>query len=378
MRKRASLIFLLAFVLAVPSIYAYAPDTKIQVRDINPRPAEPGDTVKIDLLVANEGDVEGNYVPIDVETVDGIKYRGTTSNFNEKFSLCTGCQMVGTLYLKVEENATSGTYPIDIVVSDGEVGIVEKATLEVDGTPNVVLTTPESNEVQLGEENKINLSLKNVGTDEASEIVASLQNDLVSIQPSQVVVKELAPGESTTEIVSLKIDEDLRSGIQKLRFSLTYKDESRSIQKNSTVSVTVLEKARLALSNLNIKSSVMGQSTGAIVEIENLGPGEAKTIESELSCEGADVSSSKAFVGQLDEDESVPMVFDLTPQSSQVNCDLTVNYIDSAERKVLQSFSFTAEGRAFPLGTVVVIILVAGGIIFYYWGKREGDEAEEI
>lgn len=286
--------------------------------------------------------------------------------------------MVGTLYLKVEENASSGTYPVDITVSDGEVGIVEKATLEVDGTPNIVLTTSESNEIQPGERSKVNLSLKNVGTDKASEIVLGLKNEFVSIQPSQIVIKELAPGESITENVSIKIDEDLKSGVQKLHFSLAYKDESTSIQKNSTVSLTALERADLALSDLNVKNPVRGQTTSAIVEIENLGPGEARRIESELSCEEADVSSRKAFVGQLDEGESVPMVFDLTPQSSKVNCDLTVNYIDSAERTISQSFSFTAERRAFPLGTVAVIVLIASGIIFYYWRKREGDEAEEI
>lgn len=374
MRKINLLFLALTAVAFVPSASASA-EPVIQIRDVYPHPAEPGDTVKMDILVKNNALSSGEFIPLQVETVGEVSYRGTTSNFARNFTLCGGCQMVGTLYFKVGEDVESGSYPVDITVSDGRVGIVEKTTLRVDGTPNILVSTAGTPEILRGGRTEFSLEIKNTGTDLASQVVLDSVSKMFSVQPSTIEVGSISPGETVTKTLQLEADEELKDGISHLRFDVRYGDESRTLTDSSSLPVKVLGETELALSNLRVKNPIIGKSTEMVVDIENTGPGEAEKLVSKLSCEGASVDTARSFVGQLEDGESVPLVFQATPTRPQIRCEITTAYTDSDREDFTETFTFSASPQSPPWIPILASLLLVTGASVYYWrSKQDGAE----
>jgi len=282
-------------------------------------------------------------------------------------------------YLKVSEKAVSGSYPVkfSLITSKSGIGIVENSVVEVDGRPNLQVSAGEV-EVEQGGTTKFNLTATNTGTDTASDVVLRLSNEGISVQPSTLTLGPIRVGEKITKTVLIRTDDSLAAGVHKLRVDTSYRDENRRGNKTSSLTINVLKKAELALSSLNVEDPVIGQATEAIIEVENQGPGEAEKVVSSLSCQGARLENEKAFIGQLDDGESVPMIFRLTPQSSEVGCSLELSYTDSEARTITDTFTFSASSRQPPILPAAAVLVLVGGLIFYYWRHRGQDETEEV
>lgn len=370
MRK---LLLLTLLVLMFPIVLA-SPQSEIQIENITPQPSSPGDTVKVHLVAQNQGTTDSTYDPVTVETSEKITLLGRTS-LKESFYLCGGCQKVSTFYLKISENAVSGSHPVEFQLASDGTGIVEETVISVDGEPNIVVSIDEV-KVGQGENTSFDLSIENTGTDTASDIVVETGGSGISVKPSSATFSSLEPGETEKKTLSLKVDDSLASGIHSLDVSTSYRDEEKRLSTTSTPSFEVMKESDLSVSSLKVRDATIGKETEAIVEVDNLGPGEAENIVSKLSCNGAQVGNGKAFIGQLDNEESVPMVFSLTPQSSKVDCQLDIGYRDSDEKNISEDFTFSANREPFPTVPAAVSVLILGAGL-YYWRKNKGNDEEE-
>ncbi|MFB6294142.1 MAG: hypothetical protein ABEI97_00120, partial [Candidatus Nanohaloarchaea archaeon] len=106
MRK---LVLLAAVAVLVP-VAAGDVAPEVAVEAVSPQPSDPGDTVRLHVVVSNDGSQATTFAPVAVETVDGVSVIGTTDAIGSTFTLCGGCQRTGTIRLKVDEEAVSGTY----------------------------------------------------------------------------------------------------------------------------------------------------------------------------------------------------------------------------------------------------------------------------
>lgn len=369
--------FVLVFLLITPSSLA-ASEPNILIENIEPQPAAPGDAVTFHLLAQNLGTDSEQFQALETETADKIQVLGRSS-LKSDFELCGGCQKVVKFYVKVSEEADSGTYPVEfrLITSKSGIGIIEKSTIVVDGEPNLQVSAEEI-EVEQGGSTKFNLTATNIGTDAASEVVLELSNDDISVQPSSLALGSIEVGEIVNETISIRTDDSLAAGVHKLRVDASYRDENQRGNKTSSLTIYVLKKAELSVSSLKIEDATIGQATEAIIEVENQGPGEAEQVVSSLSCRGANLENEKAFIGQLDNEESVPMVFRLTPQTSDVGCSLELSYTDSEVRTISDTFTFSASSRQPPILPAAAALVLVGGLIFYYWRHRGQDETEEV
>ncbi|MFB6209694.1 MAG: COG1361 S-layer family protein [Candidatus Nanohaloarchaea archaeon] len=365
----------IAILLMVPFTYA-APEPVITVQNVEPQPSEPGDTVELSVLVKNEGDRSARFSPLGVETVEGVRFIGTTSGFRKSFSLCGGCQKTGLLYFKVKESADTGRYPVDLNISSGRYGVVEKFRLSVDGEPNLVINSGRI-EMTPGENVTTKVEIENIGSDEASQVVLGSASDTFSVSPPETVLGEVKPGETVEKRLRVSADESTDSGLKSLELSLDYRDESESGENTVKLPVKVLEKAELTVSDVEVEKAVIGKETTVTAEIENLGPGEAEQIVSSLECEGARVKSGKSFVGQLEDEENVPMVFTVEPESVRAECTLRTEFRDHSQRKIKEEFSFSSSKQNSIILPAIAAVLVIAALGFY-WRKRRKDELEEV
>ncbi|MDY6769379.1 MAG: CARDB domain-containing protein [Candidatus Nanohaloarchaea archaeon] len=351
----------------------------VTIESISPQPAEPGDTVRVHVTVRNDGSTAARFAPVDVETVDGVSVIGTTDSIGEPFTLCSGCRLVGTVRLKVAETATSGSYPVDVQLADAQGnGVVETTSLEVDGTPNLVVSAPRIAAVP-GENVSTTVQVRNIGTDTAAQTVIDTSASDIAMHPSPLAIGSIAPGETVSVPVTLQVDSALSNGITTLAVTADYRDEAEAVEEDESITVDVLEQASVVLSDVTTDGATVGKTGTITATIENLGPGEAERIVAELSCgDAADVVSGRAFVGQLDDEENVPVTFTLTPRQTRAECDLAVNYADAKQRTVSESFTFAAarQGTSPVLIGVAVVAVIAAGL---YWRRtRKQDELAEV
>lgn len=362
---------LIATLILLIGITAAQPKTEIQVQDQNPGIADPGDTIRMDILVSNNGDSSGEYQPINIEAVPSIEYKGTTSNLAEEFSLCGGCQTTGIIYLKVRENASSGTYPVDIGIQSTEnIGVVEKSVVEVDGSSELILTG--NGTVKQGESSEMKIQLENIGRDIATQTTVSLSHPLISFQPSKTSFGSLEPGDSAERSIEINTDEKIESGPETIHSTVEYREDGKRITKNSSVSLDILKDVEIVISQFKSDARV-SSSSRTLVELENIGNAEAEGIRSELECEGASILDGESYVGSLEPDESVPTVYSISPEQEDVNCRVKISYTGEEEHTLEESFSITAEhNNSFMLPSIIGLVVVAGGL--FYWRKKNNEE----
>ena len=365
MRKLQLLTIL---VLMFPAAMASS-QPEIQIENMTPQPSSPGDTVKVHLIAQNQGSTGSTYESVKVETGENISILGRTS-MKESFYLCGGCQKVATFHLKISENAVSGSYPVEFHLTSEGTGTVENAVIDVDGQPNLVVSA-ENVEVKQGGETRFNLSISNHGTDVSSDTVITLSNPDMSFSPSKIHLGAVNPGETKQRSLELDAGEDLNSGPSTVNAAVEYRDGSENLNKQSSFSSLVLENAEIVVSQVDTEEAYIGSETRVMVELENTGAGEASKISSQLVCKNADLKSSKTFVGSLDSDESVPTVYQVVPDSKNVECGVKVSYSDSGEKVTNESFEIEASRETtdiLPIVGIIAIITISG---VYYWRRRD-------
>lgn len=372
--SRFTIVLILMAALAPIAAAETKPD--ITVRSVEPAVAAPGDTVRVSVLVANDGTTRGAFGPVTLETVDGIAVTGSTSSLAEEFSLCGGCQRTGTFYLQVDEAAMDGTYPFDVRLPAGDTALIESSEIEVDGRSSLVLTASNVSIVP-GETAPITLELSNIGTDAANEVVISAETDGFAVSPSARSLEGLASGQGTTMPFTLRADSEMDAGVRSLAFTATYTEDNTERETTFSVPVDVAQQAEIAIDNVAGDSLTIGEPSDVTVDIENLGPGEAERISMELSCDGAEVQNGRSFVGQLGDGESVPAVFTIVPGQQDIGCDIEVQYSDESQQVLEERIEVTAEDQKsfLPYAVLLVAGLLVGG---YLWRKKRKDEVAEI
>jgi len=369
-------LIVLILMAALSPVAAAETKPDITVRSVEPAVPAPGDTVRVSVLVANDGTSSGSFGPVTLETVDRVTVTGSTSSLAEQFTLCGGCQRTGTFYLQVDESAIDGTYPFDVRLPAGDTTLIESSEIEVDGRSSLVLTSSNISIVP-GEMTPITVELDNIGTDTANEVVVSAETDGFAVSPSARSLEGLEPGQETMMSFTLLPDQDMDAGVRNLAFTATYTEDNIDRETTFSVPVDVAQQASIAADNVAGDDLVIGQPSDVTVDIENLGPGEAERISMGLSCDGAEVQNGRSFVGQLGDGESVPAVFTVVPDRAEVGCDIEVQYSDESDRSLEERIELTAREEASVVPYVVLVLagLVAGG---YLWRKRRQDEVAEV
>ncbi|MFB6294808.1 MAG: hypothetical protein ABEI97_03545, partial [Candidatus Nanohaloarchaea archaeon] len=165
----------------------------------------------------------------------------------------------------------------------------------------------------------------------------------------------------------------------RLDVTTTYRDEAAEETAEGSLTLDILEQAQVVISDLTTGDATIGQEQSITLTLENLGPGEAERIVAELACgDTADVLSGRAFVGQLDDEENVPVTFTVTPEQHRPSCEVSVSYSDADDQRITESFTFAAaEQPTSPalLGLAAAAVIAA---VLYWRRTRRQDELAEV
>jgi len=326
------------------------------VSELSTSSIEPGGEFTVKATISNPEIEEATYKPLKLDLPEGLKVVDRPEQGLKQ--LCGSCTDERVFKVKADSDISSGTYKIKIEpdqsYSEGY-GQEEQFTVTVDGHANLVVKLGRP-EIEQGGQAQALLEVENIGTDTASEVVIEPRNSEISFQPGKITVDEIREGKTYTENMSLNLDESLPSGIHETAIDVYYKDETQQKTSNSKASIETLEKSDIVISSTEIEKAVKGEKTDMVIELENQGPGEAENVSTKLQCNNASVKSDKAFMGQLAEDESVPAVYELTPQKQDLECNIQISYQDSQKKQVTETITITAEERPLPVIPVTAVI----------------------
>ncbi len=381
------IIVLLLFVLAnfasaritevmegVPQI----PQLKIFVDDVNPEPVEPGQDVTLKIRLTNEGGANARDVSVELEVPYPFKLK-TQEERLESIKLCAGCSKDNTYYLKVDEGAITGIYPLVFNAFVGNVQIIfdQKVNVHVRGRPELVFATETVDNVIPNTKFRSAVSVRNIGTGKARVITVAPESTAFVVLGSNVrTIDTLLPGTATGVLFEFTTSENTEADVYQIPIMFTYLDETGSrYNQTRMLGARVVDSAEINIESIKIQPAELADVVARedkpfniIVRVENIGYGEADFTKLELvSCpvKGA----TTGFVGHLDKDESSPAVFSVQADSGSHKCKLRISWKDDlGPHELFETFDlqvFPKRTRISILAIIGLLVIIIALIVFY-------------
>ena len=388
--KAGIILVFMVLVMALPAFAAHPEATQFTY---SPSPAVPGSTITVFVQIENK----------DLLPQTGVSVR---LNDSYPFTAKSAAVEIGdmdrygkasaqfTVY--IDPNAENASYDLTVVISSSS-NAGEKSTafpVAVSGkepTIRIVSSTPE--ELMPGEEKQISLTLQNVGTSSAYDVIVEIQEDRTVTSTGTVVEREITPlGAAATYVGEIRAGEkqmallkvganseaELKNYILPLEISYRNSSGTRTTE-TSYIGLKVGGEVQLdaALKETSIPY-IAGTKGEVVVELFNKGNAKAEFVIVEATTDSGTVEKQKQFIGSLEPNDidsfKTGVVFDSGLETGSSTIDVKVTYQDAdattktIEMKVPIMVYSAADGAAMAggganpllLALVLIVIVVLG------------------
>ena len=365
-----SVIFLLIVLLIFPMVQA---TPLILVDTLQPQPLKPGGDLTLGVTVTNQDNTQTRDISFKLDS-GSFYLKGTNGNL-DKITLCSKCSQRAVYYFTINPGKISGTYPIQLIASDGISEKREQVDVLVRGLPNLVFTVESSdlNNLEPNKEFDANLKIKNIGSGIAKEIKTEAgSKDFVIMGSSVRVIEDLKPSEERAISLKMLPSADIKPSSYLIPIIITYQDEQgNSLNSTDSIGVKVINRGQLSIktiktaSNSGKPSILTGDSFTTVIRLENSGKGDADSIKAEVVCPFAG-SMKTSFIGQLKKDEDAPAVFDFSSKSpGNFECALSVLYSDDTGNHTLNEKFEISVLAPDEKGFIIFGIVVAAMLLIF-------------
>ncbi|MCX6816068.1 MAG: hypothetical protein NT120_04420 [Candidatus Aenigmarchaeota archaeon] len=365
-----ALFFVLIFASAVHA------DVRTAINSVDPQPVEPGNDLTLKIGYTNFGATQVRMSSaIDLSYPFSLK--SSTESFENGFDVCGFCSRTNNYFISVDPSAKSGTYPIYIRLSGTDGSEVKTINVSVRGTPNLILVSEPIANITPAQKFDMNLELQNIGTGLAREVkVTTKSSDFIALGATIQTTEKVDPHDSSFLYFAMSPGQNLDAGSYNLPFEISYKDEQgNSYTITQNIGVRVVNDGLLNIESIKVASptggqTIAGQPITVVIRLQNIGHGDANSIESQIVCDG---QTSKAFLGQLKKNEDSPAVFDMTIQNGgKHTCTLTTKYSDDTGTKTMtNSFDINLKNPDFPVLPIIIVIIIAAIYYFKVYRKKK-------
>ncbi|HII79513.1 MAG TPA: hypothetical protein HA261_03730 [Methanosarcina sp.] len=374
---------------------------QVEVSEITPNPARPGEDLLIKINIENTGDEPAENVKIGIEELNPFIFKYSTSGVygsgtnTERIFQIEHMRQRSKVELDfhfiVSSEAKSGVYQLEFTIKDNDgTSFSRRIPIRVEGNPDLVLIGTEifpvnednssSGALVPGEEFYLMTAVKNAGNGNAKNVRVMLglndSSPMIPLQDNVFFIENLSAGSS--ENLSFKLLLGSNAGVQPyripLRITASNEAETLQINKSQEVGVNVLNQAKINIASLKFDPEMpeKGKQVSMILRLENVGEGEARFVKARL--EGLEGSgSTDAFLGRLNKDDDAPAVFTFIPEKSgEQNVTLLVEYEDDfGDHRLSEDLTFSVirtSDSIIPFVLAAVLVLAAA--IFYL--KKKG------
>ncbi len=319
--------FLIAFAVLFLAANAAAADLVIDAVSYTPAPAIPGEYFDLYIQLKNNS----KYLAEDVEFMLDLS-GGNERNSDYPFSLGTGISNEATISsiqarkaalleykVRVDPSALDGSYTIVFRFNDSDAQKEYSYTINVlSRQPDIKVIDASQVAVAPGQVAELELTLRNVGTGTARDILAGIEEDRTVTTTGIVVerefsaigasfdyVKRLEPGKETKAVILLAVNPDAEQKTYTIPVAIKYKDaNSNEYTDTSYIGLQVIQEPEIDAVVSEISPGVMpGSASEVTIDLFNVGVGTAKYVVVEISTPSGKVGQEKVFIGTLEADD---------------------------------------------------------------------------
>ncbi|MDP6670194.1 MAG: COG1361 S-layer family protein [archaeon] len=405
--------FLIAFAVLFLAANVAAADLVIDSVSYNPAPAIPGEYFDLFIQLKNNS----KYLAEDVEFTLDLS-GGNERNSDYPFSLGTGTNNKNVVpsiqarknalleyKVRVDPTALDGTYTIVFRFKESDALKEYNYTINVlSRQPDIKVVNASHVAVAPGQIAELELTLRNVGTGSARDILAGIEEDRTVTTTGVVVerefsaigasfdyVKGIEPGKETTAVISLAVNPDAEQKTYTVPVAIKYKDaNSNEYTDTSYIGLQVVQEPEIDAVVSEITPGVMPGGTSEVtVDLFNVGVGTAKYVVVEASTTSGKINQEKVFIGTLEADDFDSFKIDVrfnadidTSMDQPLNLVLTYKNQYGVQKQVERTVKldgFSAAGAqavgADPIGMVIgfiaLLLQLLGLFIAGKWGYKK-------
>ncbi len=305
----------------------------------------PGDQARLRFNIENSGTETANNVEVKVL----VPFLSQTSNFylgdmalKEKKDI--------VLNFNIPNSTKPGTYTIYVYAAgtQGEYAQVSEILLtiyEAQFSNALIATVGEGIKVFAGDTISLPITLDNVGTRDAEDIIIQMQyasgNVLLPIGSDRVFL-ESVPADGTEALdIKTGINPSADPGYYPITLVISYKiDKVAQPSITQTFGIKVESKTDLLISADTSTASATGTGQSIVVTVANVGDTPVRGVFISADSEGYRFSGvSEKFYGTLNLDDSITMTLSVLPKGNTAgsgNIEISVTYKDSLNIEHIQ------------------------------------------
>ncbi|HNV00940.1 MAG TPA: CARDB domain-containing protein [archaeon] len=377
-------MLVLMIILILGSVFAAAPD--ITQLNYNPSPAIPGTTITIFIQIENNENIIQENVVLEIKD----EYPFTIKEENVKIigDIQKYGKALAQFIVYVDPSAENTTYEIPITISTKNQpnGITSNYPIIISGKePTLKITNISTEKLIPGEEKEITITIQNVGTSTAYDVITELQEDRTITASGAVVEREITPlGAATTYIekimpsetktTTLKISVNRNATLKNytLPVKISYRNSSGTrTTDTSYIGFKIAGEVKLDAAIKEITTT--GNLTEATIELFNSGEGKAEYTMIEISGNGT-IDKPKQFIGSIEPNDVDSIKTKLTSNEETKTITLKITYQDSdakTKTKIIELTLPTQEKTAEEPNLIInlIILVIIIGIIWIGYKK---------
>lgn len=382
--KQHFFILILLFIMTT----AFAAVPEVTQVNYSPSPAIPGTTITVLVQIENKEATAQTEVTIKLNeeypfTVkeEIQKNVGTIEKYGKALS---------QFIVYVDPSAENQTYnlPITITTKEQPIGKTSYHPIIISGKePSLKVVKISEEKMIPGQEKEIILTIQNIGTSTAYDIITELQEDrtiaatgtivereIMPLGASAAYMNKLAPGEQKETTLKISVNRNATLKNYTLPVKITYRNASGTrttdtsyigikISGNVDIDATIREINKInGLSELTI-------------ELFNKGEGKAEYITATIEAEGY-IDKPKQFIGSLEPNDVDSLKVKL--ENPYQTIKLIMDYQDSDATTKTKIFNLTGQqapteeqGNIFGLLIPLIIIAIVGWLGYNKFIKKK-------
>lgn len=364
--------------IAILVILLLEPVNAVTMSVINPSqyPLQSNSGVTLTISVYNEDLSEFKDLSVGLELsypfqeISGETYKKRIGNLASKSS------SYSTFRIKTYENVPEGEYPLRIYYCTGncDAKTYNDVYLQFGGNSDIRLIEYYFNKEKIvpDEDFDVTLSIKNYGTgklrDASLEINNSLQGTIPFIfknKANNYFIGEIGAGSVTNVTFTITVNDDLASGVYSVPIIINTASQSVkagdmvfNLNSKSDVVIPLVETEPLTL--------VLGKPITVIATLENIGPGDAKSVVAILEANSKKIGST--YLGKIESGDDDVALFDFI-QGPEKDYVVRITYVDDlGEHELIEAFALDYEvviDLSWLSNLIMLAVLCVAGYFIY-------------
>jgi hypothetical protein len=310
-------------------------------------------------------DLSYPYLPISGET-----YLKNVGDLSSK------TMVLKSFRLKTYDDVLEGDYPLRIYYCAGncDAKVYNDISLQFTGSFDVRLVNYSFSKSTIvpEEEFEVTLSIKNFGTAKARDVSVQINNSIQGLIPfiftgkaNNYYLGDLESDSITSIVFKMLINEELTPGVYSVPVIVNTASQSLNVG-NIVLDLSAKSELVIPLVETEPLTSVLGKPLTVIATLENIGPGDAKSVVAVLEVGSERVSAN--YIGKVESSDDDVALFDIVQREGK-DFVVRVTYTDDlGEHEVIKTFSVDYEvvvDTAWLNNLVFLGVLIVAGFIIY-------------